>query len=466
MAFGMMKDMRAMARDPMSVLTPTTREGYLVKLGFNSGKWQQRYFVLRGDQLVYYSKPQGTEKGRIVLNQSATVAPVQSGASLKSTAMAPGVALKQPIGEHGIEIVAPFRTGPRAYYMFTTTQADRDGWVNAIAPLCSGTAPAGGNPMGNLAGMMASLPSAGGAGAGAGAGAGGFGALGALAGMGGAAPAAAAPATAAASAPVAVTAGSSSGYQGGAPLKPPGSAIGKTLPAIPQGNNFTAGAGAPKASMGDMLGMAFKMQAAMKSHQNDPHLSKEDNAVGLATKIQGASGVTDYKNAMIAFLKELEANHLPPGAAGFVVTENPGPGSLAQAANLQPYDLIFEYEGQRITEATTPQEFGAARQQHFASTGKFTIGVYNFQAQPGMYTSTGQYARIDDPNPPAGTNYVVKAHFQVGIGMMSQNEYFPLYDYQGPALHNGRQVFVEAYTQPQPGMFVSSPEKYTPLPAR
>jgi hypothetical protein len=56
---------------------------------------------------------------------------------------------------------------------------------------------------------------------------------------------------------------------------------------------------------------------------------------------------------------------------------------------------------------------------------------------------------------------------QVQAGMMmSNNDYFPLYGYAGPPVINGHPVFVEAYTSPSPGMYMSVPNKYAPLPTR
>lgn len=51
-------------------LTPLARcrlqpyfAGWMTKLGFQSGKWQRRYFVLTRNKLAYYSKLGGTSKG-------------------------------------------------------------------------------------------------------------------------------------------------------------------------------------------------------------------------------------------------------------------------------------------------------------------------------------------------------------------------------------------------------------------
>jgi hypothetical protein len=47
----------------------------------------------------------------------------------------------------------------------------------------------------------------------------------------------------------------------------------------------------------------------------------------------------------------------------------------------QVYDLIYEYEGIRVTEATTLQAFGAAKAAAFQSKGVFALQVYNFVSE-------------------------------------------------------------------------------------
>merc|ERR1719326_2816632 len=63
--------------------------------------------------------------------------------------------------------------------------------------------------------------------------------------------------------------------------------------------------------MGALLKMSGQIMGAMKSHQSDPHLSKEDNAVALADKVQGASGTTSYEQALLNTSTILARDFLP-----------------------------------------------------------------------------------------------------------------------------------------------------------
>ena len=62
-----------------------------------------------------------------------------------------------------------------------------------------------------------------------------------------------------------------------------------------------------------MMMIQGQIMGAMKSHQSDPHLSKEDNAVALADKVQGASGTTSYEQALLNTSTILARDFLPKG---------------------------------------------------------------------------------------------------------------------------------------------------------
>eukprot|EP00730_Choanoeca_flexa_P013732 TRINITY_DN5645_c0_g1_i1.p1 TRINITY_DN5645_c0_g1~~TRINITY_DN5645_c0_g1_i1.p1 ORF type:complete len:518 (+),score=130.01 TRINITY_DN5645_c0_g1_i1:83-1555(+) len=490
-------------------MEPPARQGPLTKLGYNSGKWQQRHFELKGSKLTYFSKAGGSEKGSILLNQACTVKAMGPDDVIQDSATAPGVAIAAPVGSDPcVELVAPFKGKGRAYYFKTTTAADRDAWVAVIAPLCGisgilGATPATG-PTANAPGPAA-----------------GMGALsnmmGGLMGQGNA-QAAPAPAAQPTGAPPTYTAAmaSSAPATPSAPLSPtdaltPPPSASVPLPAIPAPSPTSNPAAM---GMGGMLKMAMNLQSAMLAHQNDPHLSKTDNAAALGQKVSAASGQAGAQQAMVAFLEEIQATHLPKDAAGFIVTEVPAAGTLAQAYGIKPYDFVYAMEGQRLTTAVGPPQFGEAKTKAFATRGCFTIWVYNFQDQssravdimmpagkpnavlgmvssqlplqkrqampPGTlfckgwrktgvgYMSTNEYFPLAAPfEGTDGDGIYIKAHMEVQPGMMmSQNDYFPLYGYAGPALLNGHQVCVEAYSSPSPGMYISVPNKYAPLPTR
>lgn len=72
----------------------------------------------------------------------------------------------------------------------------------------------------------------------------------------------------------------------------------------------------------------------MQAHQNDPHLSKQDNAAALAGSVSHSTGLNERQAQMIAALKGLEP-FTPEGLVGFVVTETPANGTLGQEYGLE-----------------------------------------------------------------------------------------------------------------------------------
>ncbi|EDQ86510.1 uncharacterized protein MONBRDRAFT_28191 [Monosiga brevicollis MX1] len=126
--------------------TAPVHEGYLTKLGFNSGKWQQRYFVLKGQALAYLAKPGGTEKGCIPLSASAVLNTFNYGGNIQASGVASGTRVKPFPPGHGLEIVAPFKGHPRAYYLFATTKAERDAWMAALVAAVEASASADPHP--------------------------------------------------------------------------------------------------------------------------------------------------------------------------------------------------------------------------------------------------------------------------------------------------------------------------------
>jgi RAC serine/threonine-protein kinase len=87
------------------------RQGFLVKEGGNIKTWKKRWFVLKAGSLMYHKKMNGSELGIVPLTIITNVQ--QSNYKKKKSCM---------------EIHTP----ERIYYMCAGSDADRDGWINAL----------------------------------------------------------------------------------------------------------------------------------------------------------------------------------------------------------------------------------------------------------------------------------------------------------------------------------------------
>eukprot|EP00053_Salpingoeca_punica_P009568 m.85678 g.85678 ORF g.85678 m.85678 type:complete len:483 (+) comp15066_c0_seq3:148-1596(+) len=474
---------------PMPVITtgpPPRRQGWLTKLGFNSGKWQRRWMVLTDSGLVYTAGPNDKgEKGRLFIDSSSRCEFVVPGSEVTANALSPAARLKAPVGEFTFKVTSSWKgSGVRAFYMTADNQPDCDGWMNEITALIQGQpSKRGAAPADPLASAMAMM-----------------GAMGMGAGGMGAAPARAAPAPAAHAAPASA-----------GPVPAGGS---RPLPAFP-GPSMAQKATAPGGNMLDMMKMASTAMATMKAHQQDPHLSAQDNAIMLAQKLQTNTGMEGHDQQLIATLKDLTDNFLPAGMAGFVVTEPPAKGTLGEQYGFQVYDLIFEVEGTPLQPGCSLQEFGNAKANAFAQKGSFSVRVHNFVTggqrlitilmPPGkpnavlgivssqlphtdqasaaaaaagmtgdmsdlyvkgwlksgaMYISAGQNAYpLMGPLTSENENVYVKVFRSHGSMMVGTGEYHPLYNYH----QLSEPLFVEVWRM-MGSMMVQSGNKYAPLP--
>jgi hypothetical protein len=195
-----------------------------------------------------------------------------------------------------------------------------------------------------------------------------------------------------------------------------------------------------------MTGMAFKMMGAMKAYKDDPHLSREENAARRAQGISAAGGLNTEAEQTLAALKVLQERHLPEGLAGFVVTEMPKNGTLAQAHGLRPYDLIYGYETTLITKDHRPQQLSQDMQAAFQVKGVFSILVYSFETQ--------RYRRVDIFMPPGKPNAI--------LGIVSSQ--LPINESNIPGLvpEASMDMYVKAWRK-QGGMYISSGGNAVPL---
>ena len=108
-------------------------------------------------------------------------------------------------------------------------------------------------------------------------------------------------------------------FRAGAPINGPAPPASSNRPLPPFPKPIMGQPGQP-GNMMDMLKMAGSLMHATRSHQNDPHLSQEDNALALGQKVQDASGKTGHDQQLTATINELAEYHLPQGLSGFVVS--------------------------------------------------------------------------------------------------------------------------------------------------
>lgn len=117
-------------------LYPIKKQGNLVKLGFKSHKWQERWFDLQADCLYYYgSGLKIVPNGKIDL-RGAQVAIGYPDEPLDplSVEIPPGPTQPQIIGRHNVIKMYSLMDGiiPRVYYLVCSHELERDEWLLAL----------------------------------------------------------------------------------------------------------------------------------------------------------------------------------------------------------------------------------------------------------------------------------------------------------------------------------------------
>lgn len=241
--------------------------GHLTKLGFCSAKWQRRWFVLKSTELIYYAAPNGNEKGRILLDGSSCCECVHGHSQIDSSAMAAGVRPRQPVPPMALKLTARWKDGTRAFYLGAESEFERDQWLNLLTSRLPTTAPS----VQALVLRSSSLPP----------------------------------------------------EHQGVPISGPSppATSSRTLPLLPKPTTLQhiERNDGKSASVMDMLEMAGKLMSTVHLHQNNPHMSQEDNAMALGQKIQGTTGKIQHDEALLAALQDITKYHLPEGLFGFLV---------------------------------------------------------------------------------------------------------------------------------------------------
>eukprot|EP00039_Didymoeca_costata_P002710 m.62071 g.62071 ORF g.62071 m.62071 type:complete len:208 (-) comp11479_c0_seq2:599-1222(-) len=105
-------EMNQVAEDHSKVVC--LHEGWLMKLGYKSGKWQKRWFRLSSrpfeDPVLVYLGDHNSvyEKGCIVIDYSSECLRVKPEDELDDAALHTGTTLKKPIPEYCIRVSSPF----------------------------------------------------------------------------------------------------------------------------------------------------------------------------------------------------------------------------------------------------------------------------------------------------------------------------------------------------------------------
>ena len=122
--------------------------------------------MLKSGELIYYTAPNGSEKGRVYLDPSLRVESVKAGAPV-ADGLAPGVQPKTPTPAMTFRLSAKWKEGPRNFYFAADSEFDLNQWLGHLggsapqpsAPAMGAAAaasppPAGQNPM-DMSGMLA-----------------------------------------------------------------------------------------------------------------------------------------------------------------------------------------------------------------------------------------------------------------------------------------------------------------------
>jgi len=74
--------------------------GWMTKLGYNSGKWQLRYFVLTPNALTYFNDTGGKVKGEVAMSSVATIHKLLAGTVLGKDACNSSLVDLKPVPEN------------------------------------------------------------------------------------------------------------------------------------------------------------------------------------------------------------------------------------------------------------------------------------------------------------------------------------------------------------------------------
>lgn len=112
-------------------------EGFLTKLGYKSGKWQPRYFILDNDFLRYYvehpSVGQAKPKGEIPVSSIQVAERITPGTPVASDAST--TSPKKPVGPFALRVAHSDGKKTRSYYMLASSPEEQLKWVKALQPL-------------------------------------------------------------------------------------------------------------------------------------------------------------------------------------------------------------------------------------------------------------------------------------------------------------------------------------------
>eukprot|EP00043_Microstomoeca_roanoka_P008726 m.83773 g.83773 ORF g.83773 m.83773 type:complete len:596 (-) comp14360_c2_seq1:656-2443(-) len=111
-----------------------TVSGYLIKLGYKSGKWQSRYFVLDDTALRYYTELNGQLKGEILVSTITAAEAVKPGAQVSPDAAT--TAPKKPVGPFCLRITTQVKQvkGTRTFYFMASSAEEQLKWIKALLP--------------------------------------------------------------------------------------------------------------------------------------------------------------------------------------------------------------------------------------------------------------------------------------------------------------------------------------------
>lgn len=113
---------------------PILIEGTLKKLGFHSGKWQDRKFEIKTASLIEYNggKIFGVSK-KIILDAHSQVEAIQPEEYVDPSSTTATSLQRAPVGQfHAIRLRAKFNSGYRDYLLAAYSEESRQEWIDAF----------------------------------------------------------------------------------------------------------------------------------------------------------------------------------------------------------------------------------------------------------------------------------------------------------------------------------------------
>eukprot|EP01104_Vermistella_antarctica_P020225 TRINITY_DN8574_c0_g1_i1.p1 TRINITY_DN8574_c0_g1~~TRINITY_DN8574_c0_g1_i1.p1 ORF type:complete len:470 (-),score=105.96 TRINITY_DN8574_c0_g1_i1:92-1408(-) len=115
-----------------------THEGWLTKVGRESGKWQRRYFISKGKSISYYENQGGSPKSRFFIDEKSKIVPSIEAGETVLPELACTKSLKGGAPDHCFAVEVNWKNSRRNYILAAETAEEKNDWINYLDKVIAG----------------------------------------------------------------------------------------------------------------------------------------------------------------------------------------------------------------------------------------------------------------------------------------------------------------------------------------